>query len=671
MIVATAGHVDHGKTALIGALTGVDTDRLKEEKARGISIDLGFAYMPVADGVVVGFVDVPGHERFLHNMLAGLVGIDLVLLVVAADDGVMPQTREHVAIVDLLGIERCIVALTKVDLVPDTRRREVVSEVASLLGGTRIGNDDYFEVSSVTGEGIKALRERLVSEARAATRRAAAGQFRLPIDRCFTLPGIGTVVTGTVVSGAVAVGDTVTISPSGLSARVRSIHAQNRPAERGETGVRCALNLAGAKIGKAAVARGDVVLAPELHAPTVRIDASMRVVASEPRPIGQWTPVRLHHATVEVGARIALLDEELRPGGEGFVQLVLERPIAAAVGDRFIVRDTSASRTIGGGRFVDLRAPARHRRTPQRRAQIEAQAIADPQAALAALLGRTPFRVDLRAFARDRVLSDVELQAAIAQIGVIQVSGEATTIGLSAATWSRLAERTRGALRRFHAEHPRAAGSSIAALRLAVEPRWPTAEFSWVVHTLAREGQLAIDGSSIRLPDHRVDLAPEDERLWSRIGPLLADDVRFRPPRANEIADSLSISVSDVRKLLKQLVRKGRVEEVAPDHFFLSGAVKEMAEIAIDIAEQSADHTLTAAQFRDRLNNGRKVAIQVLEYLDRRGITMRRGDLRKINPHRIDQVRDRPAAGTAGAGQVSGRELSPVGRPDFKSAKGP
>jgi selenocysteine-specific elongation factor len=667
MIIGMAGHVDHGKTALVGALTGVDTDRLKEEKARGISIDLGFAYLPTPDGKILGFVDVPGHERFLHNMLAGFVGIDLVLLVVACDDGPMPQTVEHLAIVDLLGIERAVVALTKIDLVPEARRRRAAGEVASLLKQTRLATADIFEVSSVTGEGVMALRDWLIACAREMGRRAGGGLFRLPIDRCFTLAGVGTVVTGTVLSGAVAVGDAVTISPSGLSARVRSIHAQNRPAARGEAGARCALNLVGGKVGKATVSRGDVVVSPALHAPTDRIDASMRVLGSEQRPLSQWMPVRLHHATVEVGARIALLEGALPPGGEGYVQLVLERPIAATAGDRFIVRDTSAQRTIGGGRFIDLRAPTRRRRTPQRRAQIEAHAVADPERALAALLDCEPFRVDLRIFARDRALAESELQKAMERIGVVQIAGEATTFGLSGAAWSRLTERALDALRRFHADQPQAPGMSIDALRRRIEPRWPAPEFSSVVHTLVREGKLVLDGANVRLPAHRVDLAPEDERLWLRIEPLLSGDAKFRPPRVGEIAADLSMAESNVRRLLKQLVRKGRVEEIIPDQFFLPDVVKEMAAIAVDIADGNADRTLTAAQFRDRLNNGRKVAIQILEYFDRRGITMRRGDLRKINPHRIEQLR-RPSAVAA---TTSGRESSPVGRPDFKSAEGP
>ena len=318
MIVGTAGHVDHGKTALVHALTGVDTDRLQEEKARGMTIDLGFAYLPAPGGDIIGFVDVPGHERFVHTMLAGASGIDFVLLVVAADDGVMPQTREHLAIVDLLGIKRGAVVLSKSDLADTARRAAVAAEIRATLAETALAGAELIPVSAVTGEGIDDLRTLLFEEASRFVGRAASGRFRLAVDRSFTLHGVGTVVTGTVLSGSAGIGDNVVVSPSGLSARVRSIHAQNRPAERGKAGDRCALNLAGDGVGKEAIRRGDVILDPELHAPTDRIDASLRVLPGEPKPIGQWFPVRLHHAAAEVGARIVLLgDDPIRPGGTG------------------------------------------------------------------------------------------------------------------------------------------------------------------------------------------------------------------------------------------------------------------------------------------------------------------------------------------------------------------
>lgn len=668
MIVGTAGHIDHGKTALVAALTGVDTDRLKEEKARGISIDLGFAYLAAPDGGVLGFVDVPGHERFLRNMLAGFVAIDLALVVVACDDGVMPQTVEHLAIIDLLGVERGLVALTKTDLVGPARINEVRQEIAALIAGSRLAGADILAVSGATGEGIAALRAHLFAAADTMpAHRGARAPFRLPVDRCFTLAGVGTVVTGTLVSGTVAVGDTVTLSPSGLSARVRSIHAQNRPAGRGVAGERCALSLAGPKISRQAVGRGDVVLDPALHAPSRRIDASLRVLKSEAGPPGQWMPVRLHHGAAEVGARIALLGDPPAPGTEALVQLVLEKPLAALAGDRFIVRDTSARRTIGGGRLIDLRAPARRRRTPERLARLAALALPEPQAALEALLKVPPRHVDLTAFARDRGLDAERLDDIAGRLGLVVIGAGDASIGLSPAAWEETAEAAVAGLRAFHATNSRARGMAPEALRKAVAERLGQAAFAGALRLMARQGRLAVDGAHVRLADHRVGPTAEDESLWGRIAPLLAADARFRPPRAREIAAALDLAESETRRLLKAMEREGRVIEVAPDHYFLHAAMVEMVAIAADIAAASADGGFVAAQFRDRLDNGRKVAIRILEFFDRVGVTLRRGDVRMMNPHR--GARFAPADG--GQKTVSGRESSPVGRPDFKSAGGP
>lgn len=670
MIIGTAGHIDHGKTSLVRALTGVDTDRLKEEKARGISIDLGFAYLPSADGSVLGFIDVPGHERFIHNMLAGATGIDFVLLTIAADDGVMPQTIEHLSIVDLLGIQRGVVALTKADLAEPPWREKVANDIRQSLAATGLANVDIVPVSTVTGEGVGELREYLIEAAREHAARSAKGRFRLAVDRSFILPGAGTVVTGTVLSGSVTCGDRVLVSPPSLVARVRSIHAQNRPADKGVAGQRCALNLAGENIAKDSIARGNVVLAPELHAPTDRIDAKLKVLAREPKTISQWMPVRLHHAAAELGARVVLLGEPILPGGEGFVQLVLDRPIAAAAGDRFIIRDTSAQRTIGGGRFLDLRAPARKRRTPERLAQLEAHAMADPGEALAALLGRPPFYADLSVFARDRVLSSEEVEEIAGRIGLIRVPVRDFTLAFLPAAFMRLKRGLMAMLEKFHGENPDLPGIGLERLRLQLEPRIPASAFSAVLQGLAKQGEVALDGTWIRRPEHEVKLTPADEKTWARVRSLLSGGERFRPPRTRDIAGILSVAEPEVRRLLKLVGRIGLVDEIAHDHFFLRGTVGEMVDVMIDLASKIENGEFTAAQFRDRLDNGRKVAIQILEFFDRHGVTIRRGDLRRLNKHRLDLFRHPAAEALAAATSNLGREAPPVGRPDFKSGRG-
>jgi selenocysteine-specific elongation factor len=667
MIIGTAGHIDHGKTALTRALTGVDTDRLKEEKARGISIDLGYAYLPAPDGTILGFVDVPGHEKFIHNMLAGATGIDFVLLVVAADDGVMPQTREHLAIIDLLGVRNAIVALTKVDLVSSERRHEAAAEIAAVVASTALAGAEIVAVSPVSAEGVDTLRQKLFDAAQAYGARSAGGRFRLAVDRSFSLSGAGTVVTGTVLSGSVAVDDRVTISPHELPARVRSIHAQNRAAPRGVAGERCALNLAGDGISKDAVVRGDVVLDAGLHAPTDRIDATLRVLASEHRPIAQWLPVRLHHAAVELGARVVLLGEPIAPGGEDRVQLVLERPIAAAAGDRFVLRDTSAQRTIGGGMFLDLRAPVRRRRTPERLAQLDALAQPDLQASVKALLAMPPFHLDLDAFARDHALGSAQCEA-LSQGQVLVPAGD-TRLMFAPEGWTRLKASIAAALKAFHAGNPAAPGMTPEALRRQIEPRLTARVFPFIVQALAKAGDATLTGAAVGLPGYAAQLAPADEKAWKRIAPLISDAARFRPPRVNEIAQQIGVAEADARRLMKLAGRMHLVSEIAPDHFFLRDTVAEMVEIAADVAGKSPNGEFGAAAFRDRLDNGRKVAIQILEFFDRHGITMRRGDLRRINPQKLGLF-VRSAAAPEGAAVDNGRESSPVGRPDFKSGRG-
>jgi len=639
MIVGTAGHIDHGKTALVRALTGIETDRLAEEKARGITIELGFAYADLGGGVVTGFVDVPGHEKFVHTMLAGAGGIDLALLVVAADDGIMPQTREHLAILDLLGINRGLVALTKSDLAPPDRIAGLSARIAELLAPTGLAGAPVFPVSSLTGAGIDALRAALVQAEAQTAARATEARFRLAIDRSFTLAGTGTVVTGTVLSGRVAAGDQIVLSPSGLPARVRGIHAQNRKAETGLAGQRCALNLAGEGVTREAIHRGDVALDPALHAPTQRIDVILRVLDGEPRPLATWFPARLHLGAAETGARIVPLEGSLAPGGEGLAQLVLDRPLAATLGERFILRDVSARRTIGGGRLIDLRAPARHRARPERLAALRAMALPDPAEALSALAGLA--LIDLDAFARDRALSPAGLERAAAASGIAIVPG--TRQALAPARLKALRERMQAELAAFHAENADLQGLGREKLRLALVPRLSKPDFAAFIRAEAAAGRIALDGAFIRLPGHLPRLSPEDEALLDRILPRLSGEERFRPPRVRDFAHELGADEAELRRMMRMAARQGRIDQITHDHFFARATTIEMVGIIRELSAQAPDGWFTAPAFRDRVQNGRKVAIQILDFFDRLGLTLRRGDLRRINPHRIDLFTpDRP-----------------------------
>ena len=674
MIVGTAGHIEHGKTALVRALTGVDTDRLKEEKARGISVDLGFAYLAMPQGGVLGIVDVPGHERFVHNMLAGATGIDFALLVVSADDGVSPQTIEHLAIIDLLGIGLGAVAITKSDLVDAGRLAEMREEIANLLATTALHDAPMFPVSGTTGAGIADLRAHLFAVAAAWSGHPGRGRFRLAVDRSFTLPEAGTVVTGTVLTGSVAVGDEVVISPSGKAARVAAIHAQNRAAERGQAGDRCALGLVGNAISKDAVSRGDMVLDPALHAPANRIDARLRVLATEKRPLTQWMPVRLHHAAAETGARIVLLgDDPVAPGGEAFVQLVTDQPIAAAAGDRFVLRDTTAQRTVGGGVFVDLRAPARKRRTPERMAQLEAGAIADVDESLGALLDAAGY-IDFTAFVRDRALSAEEREALVQRLGLVRLSTPQADHVVAPATWLRLKTAIHATLTAFHAAYPNLPGMARERLRLKLEPRLSAPVFAMLLQGLACDRELALDGAWVRLPDHAVRLSPADEAAWKKISHHIGGESRFRPPRVRDIAAYTGIAEPEVRRVFKLIERMGRVDEIAHDHFFLRETVAEIVGIMASLAAAAPDGCFAAAQLRDRLDNGRKAAVQILEFFDRHGITIRHGDLRRIDTRRLDlfgrSSDELPAPARIARICANGRASFPVGRPDFKSGRG-
>ena len=666
MIVGLAGHIDHGKTALVKALTGVAGDRLKDEKARGITIDLGFAYMPTRSGQPIGFIDVPGHERFVHTMLAGASGIDFALLTIAVDDGIMPQTLEHLAILDLLGIDRGAVVLTKADLASRESIDHLAQQAKAMIAPTTLAHADVLRVSALTGADVDVLRAHLEEAAVTMRDRTSGRRFRLAVDRVFTLSGVGVVATGTVLSGSVQLGDRIQLSPSGLFARVRSLHAQNRPAETAHAGERCALNLSGPGITKDAIQRGDVALDPELHAPTDRIDARIRILPTEKRPIGQWFPVRLHHAAAEAGARIVLFDDKtIASGEEACVQLVLDRPIAAAAHDRFVVRDASAQRTLGGGVFLDLHAKARGRRTLEKREQRAALALADPSTSFAALLETPPFAFDLAAFARDRALSAERRDQSVSELGLVILETGDSKIALTSERWALFASIMLERIGTYHAENPDLQGLGREQLRVTSQPKLPKPAFDVALKKLAGSSRLVLDGAFVRLPSHEVQLAPEDQAAWETVAPLLGGAQRFRPPRVRDLAAATGRAEKDLRRALKRVGRMGWADEVAHDHFFLRSTVREMTAIIAELSASAKDGSFSAAQFRDQVDNGRKVAIQILDFFDRHGLTLRKGDERRINRHRLDLF-----GGPCQSGGESGGESSPVGRSDFKSVWG-
>lgn len=633
MIVGTAGHIDHGKTALVKSLTGVDADRLKEEKERGITLDLGYAYTPLANGDVLGFIDVPGHEKLVHNMLAGATGIDFLLLVVAADDGVMPQTVEHLQIADLLGLRRGAVALTKIDVATAQQAEEARRQIGTLLAGTALAAIPVFPVDAVEGSGVPALRACLEQAAAEVGAPVVHGGFRLAVDRAFSLKGVGTVVTGTVFSGGVAVEDPLLVAPAGHAVRVRGLHAQNRPAQQGSVGQRCALNLAGIDLQQAG--RGDWVTAPFLATATPRIDVAFRLLAHA-APLRHWSMVHLHLGARHLMARIALLEHDvLQPGQGGLAQLVPEQPVCATHGDRFIVRDAAARATIGGGRVLDVHAPARHRKSPQRLAVLRAWQSDTPAQCLQALLAVSPLGVDLRQFCRNANLTDAELQSLLSGTQVVVMEAREMAAAFSPAHLQALQERGLDALAREHAEAADSLGLNQEQLRMRTAPQLSRSVFAALVAHWLQAGLLAKDGAWLHLPGHVIRLGADEEALWRLVEPLL-EETPFQPPRVRDIARLLQVEEGRLRQSMRRLARLGRVYLVAHDHYFLTAAVRRLSDIVQEVAQQHPQGEVYAAAFRDRIDTGRKLAIHILEFFDRVGYTRRVREAHRIRNALLD-----------------------------------
>ena len=749
MIIGTAGHIDHGKTTLVRALTGVDTDRLKEEKARGISIELGYAYTPLSDGNILGFVDVPGHERLVHTMAAGACGIDFALLVIAADDGVMPQTREHVAIFQLFGVTRAAVALTKVDRVDPARLIAVEAEIATFLSNTAFHDAPVFRVNAAASNaashadtgttpshldagtaarrpdvgtvaprpdagtvaarpdagtvasrpdagavaprpdagavasrpdaaaaasragpavatGIAALRaylERVASDVLPRAPRSAPQQnlaardtrarslteaqlppnmqllsapagaevvdettrgerlFRLAIDRVFSLAGHGTIVAGTVFSGSVRVGDNVVIFPSNVPVRVRSIHSQNRPAEVGHAGERCALNVTG--IEKSAVKRGDWLADPRVLSPTTRIDVRIEVLPTINTVLKSWSPVHFHHGAAHATAHVVSLDRPaIIPGDNHYAQFVFDTPICALPGDRFIFRDASATHTMGGGVILDPFAQSRKRRSPERLRYLHA--LERLSESLSPLLAESPHGIKESDLVRltGRLIESVPSDA-------ITVDGTRDRYIILKSVWQRLRERAVEALREFHTSSPEEPGPDIGRLRRISLPQLPHDLWRALVADLARDGTVVRSDPWIHLPGHSVTLSANEAALATKLAPLIAAG-RFNPPWVRDLADTIKAPEDDVRQVLRKQVTQGALYQVVNDLFYDRKCVDELATMVTTLAQ---DHgTVEAAQYRDVVGLGRKRAIQILEFFDRVGHTRRFRDVRVLRP---------------------------------------
>jgi selenocysteine-specific elongation factor len=630
MIIATAGHVDHGKTLLVKALTGVDTDRLPEEKRRNLTIDLGFAYMPIAGHETIGFIDVPGHERFVRNALCGLAGTDFVLLVVAADDGLMPQTLEHLAIVDLLGIERGAVAITKADRVSRQRLDEVRTEVEILLADKSIRGARAFPVSAVTGDGIPALLDHLVDSGTAMPARSTSGRFRLAIDRAFDVVGAGFVVTGTIFSGRVIVGDTVTVPGVTGHLRVRGIHAQNASAEIGRAGQRCAVNLAGPDLRKELIGRGAWLTAEGVPAPVVKLDAELRVLADQDQPLEHWTPLHVHLGASETTGRVAVLeDSAIAPGATGLVQLVLDKPIGGVAGDHFIIRDQSARTTIGGGRVIDIFPPRRGRARLERLAQLRANGQRSATAALEALLPVSEKGIDLVEFATNRNLTQAEMEELSRNTEMKVVASGARSFGFSTSGWHSLRAAALARLERWHRENPGAQGVAETHLFTGTGHSLASHVQSAISAELVREGALVRTEFGLRLPTHQARLDPADALLWQTLDAAF-EDAALRPLTVRELVEASGLEPRRIEGFLTRAGRLGLIHYVSKNRVARTDDLRRLAGIVEQLAQSSDDGLVGVALLRDASGIGRNMSVEIMEFFDKQRFTQRVGNFHRV-----------------------------------------
>ncbi|NYT62058.1 selenocysteine-specific translation elongation factor [Alcaligenaceae bacterium] len=626
MIVATAGHIDHGKTLLVRALTGIETDRLPEEKARGISIDLGFASTSLGTNVI-GFVDVPGHERFIRNMLAGVCSIDAALLVIAADDGVMPQTVEHVQILDLLDVRRGVAVITKSDRVSEDRVRAVYKEVSALLSDTKLAGFPTLAVSALSGQGIEDLRAWLRDLSLDPQAAVAEGQhFRLAVDRVFTVHGSGTVVTGTIFNGAVTLGDHLMLSPRDLPVRVRGLQIYGAQAAKAVSGQRCAINIVGAGVEQ--VTRGDWLLSPELHAPTQRFDARLHILPIETSALTHWTPIHLHLGTTEEMGRVVVpAGGNIAPGASSFVQIVLEKPIAALHGDRFVIRDQSARRTLGGGVVLDPFPRKRGRRSALRLSELEVLERSTASEILSGLLDLADGGVDLQRFACAMNLTP-ERAADVQRAAQTIVLGKEPEIGISHTFSDLVGNRILSVLEQFHQDHPQGKGMTSVVLNRATAPKLRQQAFQHILRRLANRQALILSDNCVRLINHDTTANPIDNQLWQEVRRVLELAGAFAPD-IKQLAAQLQMKETVLRDFLHRKSRSFELIRVTENRFFLRTTLADLAATAHDVASLSDSGLFTAAQFRDAIGTGRGLAIHILELFDQLGITHRIGNQRR------------------------------------------
>ena len=630
IILGTAGHIDHGKTALIKALTGINTDRLKEEKRRGITIELGFAFLDLPSGQHLGIVDVPGHEKFVKNMVAGATGIDIVAMVIAADEGVMPQTREHMEICTLLGIKHGFVVLTKTDLVDEEWLELVIEDVGDFVKGTFLEKAPIVPVSSITGDGIPEFMKTLDELSARLPSRPPSSLFRLPVDRVFTMKGFGTVITGTLISGHIQVGDTVMLYPSGITSKVRGIQVHNQSVNTAETGMRTAINFQG--LEKAVVNRGDVLSNPGALKPSYMIDVSFNYLNSNKRPIKNRTQVRFHTGTSEVLGMVILLDrEELLPGDTAIAQMRVDSPVALIKNDRFVIRSYSPVRTIGGGNVLNP-IPQKHKRFKTDVIEgLKGLMDCEPEEIISFHVGESGYQgvtySDLKIMTslHEKQLQKI-VQDLLSKQTIILADREHQTY-IHRKSFDKFKTETSDYLENYHNANPLKTGMSKEELKSKFPVVLGARPFNLMLNQMIKDKDIVSEDNVVRMVSHKVSLGVDQADIKKKILVAYLKN-GLTPPYFKELKKSLDMEASLAKDVLTLLMDEGLIVKVKEDLYFYADAVKDLQNRLVDFLKTHGE--ISTPQFKEMTGVSRKYLIPLIEYFDAQNVTIRIGDIRKL-----------------------------------------
>lgn len=631
IIIGTAGHVDHGKSLLIKTLTGVETDRLKEEKERGISIELGFAQLKLPSGKQAGIVDVPGHERFIKNMLAGVGGIDLVMLVIAADEGVMPQTREHVDIIQLLQVKKGIIVLTKADLVEDEWLGMVKEEVSEFLKGTVLEQAPIVTVSSTTGQGIAELLELIDQTVDATEERISSGKLRLPVDRVFSVTGFGTVVTGTLLSGRITVGDAVEVMPQGIVSRVRTIQVHGKKVDHARAGQRTAVNLSGLEVDH--VKRGSVVVLPQSVSPSHRMDVRLLLLKGAAKPLKNRARVRMYLGTDEILGRVRLLDrDELEPGQEVYAQLEMEEQAIAGKEDRFVIRSYSPMRTIGGGTVIDANALKHKRFRSEVIESLATKEMGEPHELVEQFLDSNQSLFTLEELVSALGLSQEDIQQGINKLleeeRIKLVSAEKRELFVSGEVYRRWGLEVKNMAESYHRDHPLREGFPREELRSRKFPQVNTKSFQYLLQAMAEDQFINLHEKTLSSPSFKEELSQKNKQVVDSIVSAFKGG-NLQPPSWADIVKAQKLKDSEAQEYLQYLLRRGLVVKLGDEELYLASQhFNQARHKMIEFLKENKE--ISVGQARDLFNTSRKFALPLLETFDRERITRRVGDNRVL-----------------------------------------